>query len=238
MIRAPAAHHAGGAHRGQEAQADHAELQQHLARGGRGQKRLDDAAVSAAHGNPSRSSSGIEIGYQLALELHDQVLEHQLALLETFELQLIDMDIHRQARDDLIQIAMFDAQLPQFLNVAEQVAVDVVFLIAHSFDRPVTVGRLAPLPGPLRCGLRYNPRRAVIGIIRSGSLAKRPSGRHGNPGSWKSEPIEPASSKRRASVAARSASPGPMPARLTSRPTPPAALNCSTSVRSTPLDTW
>jgi hypothetical protein len=40
---------------------------------------------------------------------------------------------------------MFDAQLPQFLDVAEQVAVDIVFLIAHSFDRPVTVGRGAPL---------------------------------------------------------------------------------------------
>src|ERR1700722_9065361 len=101
--------------------------------------------------------SGIEIGYELAFELHDQILEHQLAFLEAFELQLIDMNIHRQALDDLVQVAMFDTQLPQFLDIAEQVAVDVVFLIAHSFDRPVTLGRLAFAAGALALRAAFSP---------------------------------------------------------------------------------
>ena len=40
-------------------------------------------------------------------------------------------DVHRQARDDLVEVAMLDAQLAQLLEVAEQLAVDVVFDFRH-----------------------------------------------------------------------------------------------------------
>ena len=63
----------------------------------------------------------------------DLVLEHKLALLEAFELHLIDMDVHRQPGDDIVEVAVFDAQPPQLVDVAEQLAVDVVlFLVGHS----------------------------------------------------------------------------------------------------------
>src|SRR5258706_569452 len=61
----------------------------------------------------------IEIRYELAFEQQDLVLERQLAFLQTLELQLVDVEIQRQARDDLVQVTMFNAQVPQLLHVAE-----------------------------------------------------------------------------------------------------------------------
>src|SRR5437660_551265 len=78
-----------------------------------------------------RPCSGIEIRDQLALQARDLVLEHELALLQALQLQLIDVQIERQARDDLVEITMLDAQLTQFFHVAEQLAVDVVFDFRH-----------------------------------------------------------------------------------------------------------
>ena len=41
------------------------------------------------------------------------------------------MHIEGQPRDDLIQIAVLDAQLPQLLEVAKQLAVDVILDLRH-----------------------------------------------------------------------------------------------------------
>src|ERR1700674_5189491 len=93
------------------------------------------ALMSAAAGPRLRrcgSSSGVEIRDQLALQACDLILEHELALLQALQLQLIHVQIKRQAGDDLIEITMFDAQLTQFLHVAEQFAVDVVFDFRHT----------------------------------------------------------------------------------------------------------
>src|SRR5580698_6675841 len=62
---------------------------------------------------PPSKGSGVQIGDQLTLKFHDLILERELALLEPLELQLIDMDVHREARDDLVQVPVLDAQLPQ-----------------------------------------------------------------------------------------------------------------------------
>ena len=64
---------------------------------------------------------------------------------------------------------LFDAQLAQLLDVAEELAVDFVlfFLVGHAS-------------------------RAVKGSRSAGSLAKRPGGFHGMAGSWKSDPVEAA----------------------------------------------
>src|SRR5580698_3887110 len=61
----------------------------------------------------------------------DLVLQHELALLQAFELELIRMDVERETSDHLVQITMLNAQRPQFLYVAEQLAVDVVFDFRH-----------------------------------------------------------------------------------------------------------
>src|SRR5262249_30496386 len=71
-------------------------------------------------------ASGIEIGNELALEPRDLVFQHELALLQPLQLQLIGVDVHRQARDDVIEVAMLDAQLAQLLHIAKQLAIDVV----------------------------------------------------------------------------------------------------------------
>ena len=62
---------------------------------------------------------------------------------------------------------MLDAQLSQLLDVAEQLAIDVVFVVfRHS--------------GAIQANAAA--RRGSSGSMPSGSLAKRPSGRHGTPG--------------------------------------------------------
>src|SRR5256884_6929482 len=76
--------------------------------------------------------SGIEIRDQLTLESRDLILEHELALLQALQLQLVDVQIERQPRDDLVEITMLDAQLPQLFHVPEQLAVDVVFDFRHA----------------------------------------------------------------------------------------------------------
>ena len=65
---------------------------------------------------------------------------------------------------------MLYAQRTQFLYVAKQLAIDVIEAVV----RPARVDR--PLPG--YCGLSC----ASTGAMSSGSLAKRPTGRHAKPG--------------------------------------------------------
>jgi hypothetical protein len=59
------------------------------------------------------------------------ILEQQLAPLEAFHLQFVDFEIHGQARDDVIEIPVLDAQLAQALDVLEQIGIDVAFFVAH-----------------------------------------------------------------------------------------------------------
>ena len=56
----------------------------------------------------------------------------QFALLEPLQLQLIDVHVHGEPVNDIVKIAMRDPQGTQFLDVAEQFAIDVVFVIRHS----------------------------------------------------------------------------------------------------------
>ena len=72
--------------------------------------------------------SRVQVRNQLALEPGDLVLEHQLALLQALELQLVGLEVERQARDDLVEVAVRDAQLPQLLDVLEELAIDVVLI--------------------------------------------------------------------------------------------------------------
>jgi hypothetical protein len=59
------------------------------------------------------------------------IFEHELAPLEAFHLQFVDFEIHGEARNDVIEIPVLDAQLPQALDVLEQIGVDVAFFVAH-----------------------------------------------------------------------------------------------------------
>src|SRR5690242_19104936 len=56
------------------------------------------------------SGSSDDVGEQLALELDDEVLQHQLSLLEALELQLVEARRLGEAADDLVEIAMLAAQ--------------------------------------------------------------------------------------------------------------------------------
>src|SRR6185312_16637385 len=67
--------------------------------------------------------SGVQVRDQLALEASDLVLQHELAFLEALQLQLVGMDVERQSGDDIVQVAMLNAQLAQLLHVAEQLAI-------------------------------------------------------------------------------------------------------------------
>src|SRR5690606_9228978 len=93
------------------------------------------------------SDSGIEIRDGLAFQSGDLVFQHQLALLQAAHLHLIDMDIHVQPRDDLVQVAMLDAQLAQFLDIAEQLAINVVRAVfavfRHDFTGPEAAAEAA-----------------------------------------------------------------------------------------------
>src|SRR3569833_3060465 len=66
----------------------------------------------------------IEVRDQLAFHPGDLILQHELALLEALQLQLVGMDVERQAGDHLVQVPMINAQRPQLLYVAEQQTVD------------------------------------------------------------------------------------------------------------------
>ena len=63
--------------------------------------------------------SSVQIRYELTLESRDLILEHQLAPLESFHLQLVHLEIHAESGNDVVEIAMLDAQLPQTLDVLE-----------------------------------------------------------------------------------------------------------------------
>jgi hypothetical protein len=73
--------------------------------------------------------SGVEVGNDFAAVSLDLVFENQFSFFETFELDLIDVDVHREARDDLVEVSVFDAQLPQFFDIAKQFAVDFVVVV-------------------------------------------------------------------------------------------------------------
>src|SRR5258705_12390442 len=103
---------------------------------------------------------------------------------------------------------MLYAQIPQLLHVAEQFAIDFVARISHEACGAGQAG------GARQMDLW--PSCSVTDTTPSGSLAKRPSGRHGSPGRGKSEPLEPPNPCPPATKAAWPASPGPTPPRRAS----------------------
>jgi hypothetical protein len=60
------------------------------------------------------------------------IFEQELAPLQALHLQLVDFEIHAEAGNDVVEIAMLDAQLAQALDVLEQIGIDVVVVfVAH-----------------------------------------------------------------------------------------------------------
>src|SRR5687767_8482723 len=90
-------------------------------------------------------SSGVEVGDQLALEASDLILEDELALLEALELELVGLEVERQACDDFIQIAVRYAQFPQLFHILEKLAIDVVLIF--DFAHRLAVGRSTRVTG-------------------------------------------------------------------------------------------
>src|SRR5690349_21373240 len=89
---------------------------------------ITSGVVSCSKNCFTKAVSGVEIGDQLALEAGDLILEDELALLETLELQLVGLEVERQPRDHLVEVAMGDTQLPQLFHVLEKLAIDVVLI--------------------------------------------------------------------------------------------------------------
>ena len=112
----------------------------------------------------------VQIRDQLAFEPRDLVLEDQLALLEALQLQLIGLEVERQARDDLVEVAMRDAQLAQLFNVLEKLAIDVVLIFdfAHRLGSDVeTMGDRLETGGKLKPAAKGIPRHGGVVEIRA-----------------------------------------------------------------------
>src|SRR6187397_765436 len=76
-----------------------------------------------------------------------------------------------EIRDDLVEIAVRDAEFAQLFHVLEKLAIDVVLIFDFAHRR-------------------VSDRRWVTGSRPAASLSHRPRGFHGTAGSWKSEPID------------------------------------------------
>src|SRR5688572_21815492 len=123
----------------------------------------------------SGSSLCVEVGDQLALQPRDLVLQHQFAFFQAPQLHFVDVQVHLQPVDDVVQVAMLDAQLPQPLQSPERLGLDLVLRFGHRCVLYATAPRLAsaqwpssggfcrsrqsrnsskllPLPLPLLCG--------------------------------------------------------------------------------------
>ena len=61
----------------------------------------------------------VQIRNQLAFQPGDLILEHQFAFLHAPQLHFVHIEVHLQAVDDIIEIAMLDAQLPQPFEAPE-----------------------------------------------------------------------------------------------------------------------
>ncbi len=69
-----------------------------------------------------RPASGDIVGDQAAFQPPDLIAQHQLALFQALQMQLIHRALLRQASDDGIEVAMFAPQLVQFPE--QRVSVD------------------------------------------------------------------------------------------------------------------
>ena len=65
---------------------------------------------------------GVQVRNARALELRDHVLEHQFALLEPLQHELVYVRVRHQPRDDLIEVPMLHAQLLEPLHVPEDLS--------------------------------------------------------------------------------------------------------------------
>src|SRR5262249_25062480 len=66
------------------------------------------------------------------------------------QLQLVGVDVHGEALDDLIQVTMLYAQLAQLFYVAEQLAIDIVFGFRHLAIRKAHTRTSPPSAGARR----------------------------------------------------------------------------------------
>lgn len=71
---------------------------------GEGEGRLEHA-----HWHSSVSSLSVQVWYELALQTSDLIFEQELALFQSPQLHLVDIQIHLQSVDHIVQVAMFDA---------------------------------------------------------------------------------------------------------------------------------
>src|SRR6266403_2633659 len=157
--------------------------------------------------------SCVQVRNQLTLEPRDLVLEHQLALLQAFHLQFIDLEVHAEAGNDVVERAMLDTELAQAFDVLEQVGIYVVFFFGHVLIRS-----------------RHT------GTTQSGSLRDPPNGFQICCGLWKSDPIDPKRPNFTASMAEASMCCAPLPPEMTSMAPPPAATKSASNCRRAPAD--
>jgi hypothetical protein len=75
--------------------------------------------------------SCVEIRNELAFQSRDLIFEQELATFEAFHLKFVDLEIHAEARNDVVEIAVLDAKLAQAFDVLEQISIDVAFFVAH-----------------------------------------------------------------------------------------------------------
>src|SRR5687768_2239697 len=122
----------------------------------------EDGVSSASSWRPAfRSSSCIvgsgsclcvEVGDQLALQSRDLVLQHQFAFFQATQLHFVDVQVHLQPVDDVIQVAMLDAQLPQPLQSPERLGLDLVLRFGHRCVLYATCAFLASAQWPSSSG--------------------------------------------------------------------------------------
>jgi hypothetical protein len=68
----------------------------------------------------------------MAFQSRDLILDHELAFFQPSELHFIDVQIELQTMNDVVQIAMFDAQFPQAFQAPESLGIDFgLLVVAH-----------------------------------------------------------------------------------------------------------
>ena len=75
---------------------------------------------------PKPARSGDDVGHQESSDPRDLVLEQELALLQPLDLELVEDHVLRNARDHIVEIAMFA------LQIGEASPQDV--LVSHGTD--------------------------------------------------------------------------------------------------------
>src|SRR5690606_30572717 len=116
----------------------------------------------------SRARSRVEIRNQLAFQPSDLILEHELAFFQASQLELVDVQLHLQTIDDVVQVAMLDPQLSQPCEAPKSLSIDLVFRITHEcvlYRKPLCQSH----PSGSRVVVLSAPVRRCSGLLSRGS---------------------------------------------------------------------